>query len=87
MEINQDINHRPLIFIRFNPDGYINSENKNATSCFGYNNLGISVVKKSKQNEWNDRLNSLKTQIEYWSKPENKTEKTIEIIQLFFDEI
>jgi hypothetical protein len=29
----------------------------------------------------------LKTQIEYWSNPENKTEKTIEVVQLFFDEI
>lgn len=87
MEISQDVNHRPLIFIRFNPDDYINIEKANVTSCFGYNKLGISVVKNSKQKEWKDRLNSLQKQIEYWSNPENKTEKTIEVVQFFFDEI
>ena len=28
---------------------------------------------------------SLKAQIEYWSNEENKTEKTIEIVQLYYD--
>ena len=40
---------------------------------------------QKKINEWNDRLKSLYTQIEYWTNPENKTNKTIEIIQLFYD--
>ncbi len=34
MEISQDINHRPLIFIRFNPDDYKKRE-YNITSCWG----------------------------------------------------
>jgi len=36
-------------------------------------------------NEWNERLLVLKQQIEYWSNPLNKTNKTLEVIQLYFD--
>ena len=35
--------------------------------------------------QWESRLNVLKSQIEYWSNEENKTEKTIEVIQIFYD--
>ena len=28
MELSQDVGHRPIIFIRFNPDDYLNYENK-----------------------------------------------------------
>ena len=46
---------------------------------------GVLIVKKSKQKEWNERLNVLKNVIEYWINPANKTDKMIEIIQLFYD--
>ena len=82
MEISQDLNHRPVIFIRFNPDDYKINNNK-ITSCWGLNKNGICVVKKQKINEWNERLNNLKSQIEYWLN--NRTDKIIEIIQLFYD--
>ena len=58
---------------------------KQVFSCWGQNNKGICVVKKSKQNEWKQRLNVLETQITYWIQPNNSTNKTIEIIQLFYD--
>jgi len=86
MELSQDVNHRPIIFIRFNPDHYKNVNNENITSCFGVNaQTGVLIVKKSKQKEWNERLNVLKNVIEYWVNIENKTDKMIEIIQLFYD--
>ena len=86
MELSQDVNHRPIIFIRFNPDDYKNINNENITSCFGMDNRsGVLIVKKSKQKEWNERLNVLKNVIEYWINPANKTDKMIEIIQLFYD--
>ena len=86
MELSQDLNHRPIIFIRFNPDDYKHINNENITSCFGVNpQTGVLIVKKSKQKEWNERLNVLKNVIEYWINPANKTDKMIEIIQLFYD--
>lgn len=84
MELSQDVNHRPTIFIRFNPDDY-KINNKTITSCWKINKNGICSLKKSKKKEWEERLTSLKSQIDYWINPENKTEKTIEIIQLYFD--
>ena len=86
MELSQDLGHRPIVFIRFNPDDYINKNNENIKSCWKLNKMGIIQIQKNKLNEWNNRLENLKNQIEYWSKEENKTDKTIEIIQLYFDE-
>ena len=86
MELSKDVGHRPIIFIRFNPDNYTQNET-NITSCWGINNTGILVVKKTKQCEWNNRLRSLETQLKYWINPKNITNKTIEIIQLFYDDI
>ena len=85
MEISQDIGHRPIIFIRFNPDNYIKN-NKKITSCWCTNKNGINVIKKSKKNEWEQRLNILHEQIKYWLNPINTINKTIEVIQLFYDQ-
>jgi len=41
--------------------------------------------KKSKQNEWFNRLNILEETINYWINPDNVIDKTIEIIQLYYD--
>jgi hypothetical protein len=84
MELSQDLGHRPIVFIRFNPDDY-EKNGINITSCWGQDKKGICVVKKSKKSEWSQRLNALEEQIKYWLNPENGTNKTIEIIQLFYD--
>jgi hypothetical protein len=84
MLLSQDVGHRPIVFIRFNPDEY-NAKNEKVTSCWTVNKLGICTVKKTKEKEWSQRLEALKNQVEYWMNPENKLEKTIEIIQLFYD--
>ena len=78
----EDGGKRPIVFIRFNPDDYLD-KGKNITSCFGVDKNGVCSVKKTKQKEWTYRLNILRENIQYWS--ENKSEKTIEIIQLFYD--
>ena len=51
MELSQDHGHRPIIFIRFNPDDYI-KEGVNITTCWAPDKTGICVVQKSKRNEW-----------------------------------
>ena len=84
MELSQDVGHRPIVFIRFNPDEY-DENGKMITSCWGLDKKGICSIKKSKKQEWSERLNVLGEQIIYWVNPRNKTQKTIEIIQLFYD--
>jgi hypothetical protein len=86
MELSQDLGHRPVIFIRFNPDKYINNNNEIITSCWELNKKGICNIKKIKKDEWIKRLEVLKTQIDYWIDPVNKTDKTIETNHLFYDD-
>jgi hypothetical protein len=85
MQLSQDVGHRPVIFIRFNPDGY-NVGEKRITSCWGVNMHGITIIKKTQQKEWSKRLSVLADQITYWAQPENITNKTVEIIQLYYDD-
>jgi len=86
MELSNDAGHRPIVFIRFNPDDYmIQNKQETVKSCWVVNKLGLCVIKKDKKDEWNARLDSLKQQIDYWTNAENKTDKTVEIIQLFYD--
>lgn len=84
MEISQDLGHRPIVFIRFNPDDYTTKEGEKITSCWGINKLGVCSIKKTKQKQWEKRLENLNNQIKYWI--ENKTEKTVEVVQLYYDE-
>jgi hypothetical protein len=84
MELSRDLGHRPIVFIRFNPDDYQENEKK-ITSCWGIDKNGVCVIKKSKKNEWFQRLETLKTQIMYWINENNKTNKIIDIIQLFYN--
>ena len=83
MELSQDLGHRPVVFIRFNPDDYKIGESK-TTSCWYINKSNnLLVIKKSKRKEWNERLGTLKETVEYWMN--NQTEKTIELVYLFYD--
>jgi hypothetical protein len=40
------------------------------------------TIIKNKKIEWNERIDTLNKQIQYWI--DNQTEKTIEIIELFY---
>ena len=84
MELSQDLGHRPTIFIRFNPDDY-NKNGIKISSCWTINNKGLCIVKEKKKDEWMQRLNVLEEHINYWIDPINKTNKIIEIIELFYD--
>ena len=82
MEISQDLGHRPIVFIRFNPDDYIDSNGTKIKSCWKVNKLGIMCIPSNKSNEWNMRMQILMDQIQYWL--DNPSQKTIEIIELFY---
>lgn len=81
MEISQDIGHRPLVFIRFNPDSYLNEKGKVIRSPWSINKSGICVVKHN--TAWEHRLVTLQEQVNYWY--EHRTSKTVEVIELFYD--
>jgi hypothetical protein len=82
MEISLDLNHRPIVFIRFNPDGYMNLNGNYISSCWKINGKGIMQLTRGKEVEWEQRINSLVNEIQYWII--NVPEKTVEIIELFY---
>lgn len=83
MEISQDLNFRPIVFIRFNPDEYIDKNGNKIKSCWKLNKAtGLMNIDPKKCVEWNDRINTLTEQINYWTV--NASEKMIEIIELFY---
>jgi hypothetical protein len=82
MELSQDVGHRPIVFIRFNPDSYTDMSGNKISSCWKVHSHGLPYVSSKKLFEWEDRIKSLKLQIKYWIN--NISEKTIEIIELFY---
>jgi hypothetical protein len=81
MEISQDLQHKPIVFLRFNPDSYIDLLGKTIKSCWKVNKqTGIFYVSEKK--EWEIRLEVLVDSINYFI--ENEIDKTIEIIELFY---
>ena len=82
MELSQDLQHRPIVFIRFNPDDYMNQDGIFVKSCWKLNKLGVMQITKTKQKEWEDRIETLKQHIQYWI--DYPSEKTIEVIELYY---
>lgn len=82
MQISQDLQHRPIVFIRFNPDAYTNKDGIVVKSCWKMNKLGVVQIMKTKEKEWEERIEVLKQQIQYWI--DNPSVKTVEIIELFY---
>lgn len=82
MQLWRDAGKRNIIFIRFNPDGYVDTNEKKIMSCWGVNGKGVMALKKTKLKEWVERINVLNNQIQLWI--DYPSDKTIEIVQLFY---
>ena len=71
MELSQDLQHRPIVFIRFNPDKYIDNNGKTRNPMLS---TRLSVLKKE-----------IEKQIKRIEKYENT--EPLEVIKLYFDKI
>jgi hypothetical protein len=80
-----DVQERPIILIRFNPDNY-KQGSKNIGSCWINNKEGC-VIRKNKQQEWRERLVMLASKVEYWLNPINIITHQLEEIKLYFDDV
>jgi hypothetical protein len=81
MELFQDFNNRPIVFIRFNPDSYVVGIKKILSSFKIHKISGVPIIRNKK--EWNNRLNTLKDVIHKYLGKIPEKEVTIE--NLFFD--
>ena len=80
--LSQDVNNKPIIFIRFNPDNYIDIDGEKIKSCWGVIELR-GIIQVINKNEWCNRLDILKNVVDYWIK--TKPSKNIDIEYLFYD--
>jgi hypothetical protein len=65
-----------------NPDKYTDENDKSIPSCFSITK-NTGALKVNNEKKWNERLNTLKNKIDYWVNTE--TEKTVELIPLYYD--
>jgi phage-related protein len=77
MQLSEDIAHRPMVLIRFNPD-----KNSDGSSCWGVDGNGLAVVNKKQTIEWQKRLAGLTAAISFWIT--TIPDKTVELIKLFY---
>jgi ribosomal protein L37E len=81
MELFQDFNNRPIVFIRFNPDTYTQNGKKSLSSFKTHGLNGAPIIRN--KGEWNGRLDLLKNTIDKHLQTIPTKEITIE--NLFFD--
>ena len=82
MELSLDVDHRPILFIRLNPDAYTKTDGKRVKGCFTKDSK--TGLLKTNKKEFDLRLDLLK---DYLNDNYNKVlTKTIDIIQLYFNE-
>ena len=77
MGLSEDIAHRPMVLIRFNPD-----KTSDGPSCWGVDGNGLAIVKKKQASEWQKRLVALTAAISFWIT--TIPDKTVELIKLFY---
>ncbi len=82
MEIAQDLGHRSMVVIRFNPDAYETLQGEIVPSCWKHNKKGVVHIPKEQQKNWDTRIEVLLETIQYWI--DNQSEKQIEIVELFY---
>jgi hypothetical protein len=82
MLLAQDLDHRPMVVIRFNPDNYETLQGERVPSCWKHNTKGVVHIPTNQQKKWNTRIQVLLDTIQYWI--DNQSEKQIEIVELFY---
>jgi hypothetical protein len=82
MEISQDLGNRPLVVIRFNPDSYTDTNGTKIPSCWRANKNGLMVLVKTRLREWENRMQGLFSQVDYWHT--TVPDKELEVIELFY---
>jgi len=81
MQLFIDYGNRPIIFVRFNPDSYVNSKNEKIPSCFKKTkSTGLLQIAKMKM--WDERLKVLTERIKFHL--DNIPEQEINIEHLYY---
>jgi hypothetical protein len=82
VEISKDVNYRSIVFIRFNPDAYVDEDGNRVSSCWTLNKKGVMHIHTDKEIEWNERLEKLMNEIELWIN--TPIEQMMKTVHLFY---
>jgi hypothetical protein len=85
MQLLLDGGEMPMLVIRFNPDGYTDSEGKRHTSCFGYDTHGLPRVAPKKRAEWDKRVETLLETV--CAALKSPPTKMVDTKYLFYDDV
>jgi len=89
MELFRDLGNRPLVLIRFNPDGYIRKNKEREKGCFTPL-IDIEDIHRKKfynivKEEWNRRIETLIPIVKEYTELGTFPDKEITIIHLFYN--
>lgn len=76
---------RPIVFLRFNPDGYVDSSNTRITTPWKQLKSGLWSIGKDRIIEFLDRLDILTQRIEYYLDEDNIPSAPLIVETMFYD--
>ncbi len=82
-EIWNDLHHRPLVFVQFNPDKYKGEDGKNVPSPWGVNGLGVFTVRPKWKAAWEVRFKTLRQEVEHYQK-DSSIKEQFEVVHLYY---
>jgi hypothetical protein len=83
-EGEEEIVQRPVVFIRVNPDSYVDHHGVKEKSCWSLHpTTGMWYISAKNQPRWDAKMQFVKETIEYWS-ANPPPDKLVETIHLFF---
>ncbi len=82
IQLWEDVANRPIVFIRFNPDVYEESDGHRREGCFSFCSKGLLQVDEA---EYERRFRVLEQTVQGYLEDFNEIEE-IHIVKLFFDE-
>ena len=87
MELSQDVGHRPIVMLHFNPDSYKTSDGKTVRTCwFSHKTHGMLYVPSKRVADWEHRLSELEQRVRYYTTADCPPTRTITEEFLFFND-
>jgi hypothetical protein len=81
----EGLGKKPIVIIRFNPDGYISSNGKQRSSPWKKDKNGNTLIKEDRYDIWKDRMNVLTNTIKVWL--DKIPNENIIVKKLYYDKI
>ena len=85
MELFEDGQRRPIVFLRFNPDKYTNAFGCTVPSPWTKTEGGEPRIDPKRKHDWRKRLIKLFARIKYWTQLSDFPTKEVSVEHLFYD--